>query len=114
MKTHVFIWTHLKLQLLVAVSALIGLLVIGTVVYHYMEDWSWASSFYFSACTITTVGYGDLAPTTETARLFTAFYALIGVGIAFASLGILGTSYLRRSQEIISKARSGNENKGDA
>jgi hypothetical protein len=33
--------------------------------------------------------------------LFTAFYALVGVGIALASLGVLGANYLRRSQEML-------------
>ncbi len=107
MRLDIFGWTHLRLQMIVAISALTGLIVLGTVVYHQMEHWSWVSSFYFSACTITTVGYGDLAPTTDASRLFTAFYALIGVGIAFTSLGVVGANYLRRSQEILLSVRSG-------
>lgn len=101
MKSNIFGWTNLRMQVIVAVSALAGLVVIGTVVYHFLEGWSWIASFYFSACTITTVGYGDLVPTTDASRLFTAFYALVGVGIALASLGVLGANYLRRSQEML-------------
>jgi voltage-gated potassium channel len=89
----------------VTVSALASLLVGGTVVYHYLEGWSWISSFYFTACTLTTVGYGDLFPTTDVARLFTAVFALAGVAIAFASLSILGTIYLQRSEDLLSKVR---------
>ena len=40
----------------------------GTVVYHFVEDWSWVDSFYFSSVALTTVGFGDLTPTTGTVR----------------------------------------------
>jgi len=109
MRLNILGLTSLKLQLIVAISALTGLIAVGTVVYHQLENWSWVSSFYFSACTVTTVGYGDLTPTTDASRLFTAFYALIGVGIALTSLGVIGASYLRRSQEILLSVRTGLE-----
>ncbi|HEX5480703.1 MAG TPA: potassium channel family protein [Dehalococcoidia bacterium] len=56
-------------------------LVTGTVFYHVAEGWGWLDSLYFSVITLTTVGYGDFAPTTELARAFTIAYVLIGVGI---------------------------------
>jgi hypothetical protein len=98
--------SNLRAQLFVAMSALIGVIIVGTVVYHNLEGWSWTNSFYFSVCTVTTVGYGDLAPTTDGARLFTAFYVLTGVSIAFTALGVLGANYLRRSQEVLLSMRS--------
>lgn len=56
-------------------------LVTGTVFYHLAEGWGWLDSLYFSVVTLTTIGYGDFAPTTELARAFTIGYVLIGVGI---------------------------------
>jgi voltage-gated potassium channel len=109
MKSKLFNWSNLRVQLFVALSALIGMIAVGTVVYHHIEGWSWADSFYFSVCSITTVGYGDLVPTTEGARLFTAFYVLVGVAVAFTSLGVLGANYLRRSQEVLLGMRSPKE-----
>ncbi len=76
---------------------------IGTVVYHMLEKWSWVVSFYFSVCTLTTVGYGDYYPTTDTARLFTAFYVLVGVSIAFSTFGYLGARYLRHSEDMLKR-----------
>jgi voltage-gated potassium channel len=87
----------------VMVTALLSLIAIGTVTYHYLEDWSWVSSFYFTVCTLTTIGYGDLVPTSDASRLFTAFFALAGVTIAFTSLSALGTIYLRRGEHILSR-----------
>ena len=38
---------------------------IGSVVYHYLEDWSWLDAVYFSIITLTTIGYGDFSPVTK-------------------------------------------------
>lgn len=62
-------------------SAAVALLALGTVVYHWLEDWAWIDSFYFSAVAVTTVGFGDLVPTTNPAKLFTVFYVISGIGI---------------------------------
>lgn len=61
--------------------AAVGLLAIGTVVYHWLEGWSWVDSLYFSAVTLTTVGYGDLSPTTDAAKLFTVVYIFSGMTV---------------------------------
>ena len=52
---------------------------IGAVVYHWLEGWGWVDSFYFVVITLTTIGYGDLAPTTPLTKLITIFYSLNGV-----------------------------------
>jgi voltage-gated potassium channel len=86
-------------QIAAVFSTLLTLIAIGTVCYRYLEEWSWIDSFYFTVCTVTTVGYGDLVPSSDVSRLFTALYALAGVSLALASLGIVGTSYLTGRQE---------------
>jgi hypothetical protein len=52
---------------------------IGAAVYHWLEGWSWLDSFYFVVVTLTTIGYGDLSPTTPLSKLITIFYGLNGV-----------------------------------
>ena len=68
-----------------AVAAL-GLLAVGTVAYRLLEDWSWVDAFYFSAVAVTTVGFGDLAPSTDGSKLFTVLYIFTGIGIITAYL----------------------------
>jgi hypothetical protein len=65
---------------LLALSAL-TLLAVGTVAYQLFEDWSWVDSLYFCVVAVTTVGFGDLSPTSDGAKLFTVFYILSGVTI---------------------------------
>lgn len=67
----VFIW---------AASALL----IGTITYHYLEGWSPLDALYFSVITLATVGYGDLTPTTPTAKIFTIVYVINGLSILLA------------------------------
>jgi voltage-gated potassium channel len=68
--------------------SLFGLVVLtlgcGTVFYWRAEGWSLLDSFYFSSITLTTVGYGDLVPTTAVGKIFTVFYVFAGVGIIVA------------------------------
>ncbi|MCB9261803.1 MAG: two pore domain potassium channel family protein [Flavobacteriales bacterium] len=53
----------------------------GSVFYHFVEGWGWVDSVYFSVVTLTTVGFGDLAPQTDMGKIFTIFYILVGIGI---------------------------------
>lgn len=60
---------------------------IGVVFYHTIEKMAFVDAFYFTAMTLTTVGYGDFAPQTDAGKLFTSFFAFLGVAtfLAFAS-----------------------------
>jgi hypothetical protein len=75
---------------LLGVAAVL-LLASGTVAFHAMEGWSWVDSFYFSAIAGTTVGFGDLTPTTDVSKLFSVLYI-------FVAVGILGTFLDKRLQ----------------
>jgi hypothetical protein len=65
------------------------LLASGTVFYWRFEDWTVLDSLYFSVITLTTVGYGDLAPTRAPTKIFTIVYVLIGLGILVSFLSIV-------------------------
>ena len=75
-------WERYAYRIL-AVAA-VGILALGTVVFHYLEGWSWVDAFYFSAVAGSTVGFGDLSPTTDASKL-------ISVAYIFSSVAILGT-----------------------
>ena len=81
------------------------LLVSGTAFYWVAEDWSLIQSLYFSVVTLTTVGYGDLTPTTDYSRIFTIIYIFIGLGVLVAFLSSLAQHYIRHKVEIADHAR---------
>jgi voltage-gated potassium channel len=67
-----------------ALSLLVlGLLGSGTIFYMVVEGWSFVDAIYFSTIVLTTIGLGD-TPDSDLAKLFTAAYALIGIGVLVA------------------------------
>jgi hypothetical protein len=55
------------------------IIVIGAMLFHWLEGWGWLDSFYFVVITLTTIGYGDFSPTTPATKLITIFYGINGV-----------------------------------
>ena len=49
-------------------------------------------SMWWSVVTLTTIGYGDVYPTTPGGRLFTALVALVGVGLIAIPSGLLASA----------------------
>jgi hypothetical protein len=60
---------------------LIAIVTGGTVFYHYHEGWTWVDSIYFTVVALTTVGFGDLAPTTQLSRAVTIGFLFFGVSL---------------------------------
>lgn len=87
-------------------SAVILLFFIGTFAYHQLEGWSYIDSFYFTGVTLTTIGYGDLAPTTDSSKIFTVFFAIAGIGILLVTLTFLGQYFLQREKEFKEKYKT--------
>lgn len=78
------------LKLLALSTAIIGL---GTIMYRLLEKWEWVDCLYFSVVTLTTVGYGDIAPTTTGGKIFTIFYIILGLGIILNFIEIIHLHY---------------------
>ncbi len=73
----------IDIELRRAFVVLMLMLGVGTYVYALAEGWSVLDAAYFSVITLTTIGYGDMHPTTQFAKLFTMGYVLVGVGLVF-------------------------------
>jgi len=67
-------------QLIQCVSVLCLVLGVGVYGYTQLEGLTAFEALYLSAATLSTVGYGDLAPHSELGRLFTIAYILLGLG----------------------------------
>jgi voltage-gated potassium channel len=71
----------------------------GTLFYWQIEGWTLLDAFYFSSITLTTVGYGDLAPVTQAGKLFTVFYIFTGIGLIVAFLNAVARTAIEQREE---------------
>ena len=70
----------------------------GGTIYSTVEKWSVVDAFYFSVTTLTTVGLGDLAPTTMLGKLFTVLYIFVGVGLIAGFINSLAKETFARGR----------------
>ena len=70
---------------------------------HIFENWSAIDALYFSVCTFTTVGFGDITPTSDASRAFTMIYAVLGVVLISTLVGEVMVDFAEASQQKFSK-----------
>tara|TARA_B110000091_G_C13790347_1_gene465337 strand:+ start:233 stop:2038 length:1806 start_codon:yes stop_codon:yes gene_type:complete len=80
-----------KLILQPSVSNATGKVLFGSVV----------DSLYFSVCTFTTVGYGDIYPQQDGLKIFTVFYSLCGVAIVAVGVNVMFNACIHSTKECI-------------
>lgn len=76
-------------RLRLALTIFIAVLVTGTVVFRHLLELGWIDALYFTVVTLATVGYGDIQPLGQDARLFTVAFILGGLGAASYSISIV-------------------------
>jgi hypothetical protein len=78
----------------------------GSAFYMLVEGWSVLDALYFSVVTLATIGYGDLTPTTDLAKVFTIFYVLIGIGLVASTVATLATAAVRADSDRRAQVRA--------
>lgn len=85
-----------RTKIYTAVFLLSLLLAIGVIGFKIMSDYSWVDAIYMTVITITTVGFGEVQPLDDHAKIFTIFLIL-------ASVVILGYAITVITEYILSK-----------
>ena len=98
--------TSRQIEIVITTVALV--MVIGTLSYHALEGWGYIDSFYFTGITMTTIGYGDMHPTTPLSKIFTVFFAFGGVGVSLFALSLIATGYFERRERLRDEWRGKN------
>ena len=80
----------LKYVLLVSVSVIL----VGSVIMTYLEHMSFSDALWWSLVTVTTVGYGDLSPSTDVGRVVAAVLMVVGIGVIGSLSSSLTTYFL--------------------
>ncbi|MBC8754070.1 ion transporter [Kordia sp. YSTF-M3] len=89
-----------KEQLAISLFAVLMLLVISSTLMYYVENEAQPEAFssipatmWWGVATLTTVGYGDVYPITETGKLMAGVIAILGVGLFALPAGILANGF---------------------
>lgn len=90
---------HKQHPIIVALLFLAILLGGGSMLFHSLESWTWIESFYFTVATVATVGYGDIAPTSDTTRLVAALFIIFGVAIGAGIIRYMINAIVRSQAE---------------
>ena len=74
-------------RLTLALLYMLGVSILGSIGFVFLEGLSWFQAIYLTVATISTVGYGDLTPHTAAGKLLSMGIMIGGVGVAlyFAS-----------------------------
>lgn len=93
-----------------ALRHLAGYLMLVVICFSFvLEKWKIVDSLYFAVVVFTTVGYGDLSPTSDASRLIAMVLAFYGIVILGIFLGLVGDvileRYTRTKEDKMSNAR---------
>lgn len=89
---------------LIALFLVLSYIGVGILFYHFVEKWPVVDCVYFAMVIITTVGYGDVIPLSETGKAFTIFFAFYGICTIGMALGRLARLFLERQKGIAKEA----------
>ncbi|XP_070557447.1 two pore potassium channel protein sup-9-like [Ptychodera flava] len=67
------------------------------------REWNFATCLYLTVTAITTIGYGDIAPITQTGRIIMLFYSVIGIPLNLVFLDSFGDLLAKLTSKILRK-----------
>ena len=74
--------TPQRIEAVYSILFLILWMMVGTVGYSFLEDWSLLDGLYMAFITLTTIGYTEVHELSKTGRVFTMIFGLVGIGSA--------------------------------
>jgi voltage-gated potassium channel len=88
-------------QLISSVSVVLILMIISSIIIYYVENPAQPDVFkdafsglWWAVATFTTVGYGDIFPITSVGKIFSAFIAVLGIGLVAVPTGIISAGFV--------------------
>lgn len=99
-----------RTKLYLAFSLTLAVVLIGTMGYRYISDYTWVDALYMTIITMATVGFKEVQPLDDTAKIFTVFLIVASVFILGFAISVL-TEYLlgRNSMQLLKKTRVKNK-----
>ncbi|TMM56052.1 potassium channel protein [Maribacter algarum] len=97
-------------KIYLAIILLHAVVLIGVLGYRFLADYTWTDALYMTVITMATVGFKEVQPLDDTAKIFTVFLILASVFILGFAIAVL-TEYLlgRNSLQLLKKKRVKNK-----
>lgn len=73
--------------------------IVGAAGMYLAEGRSFTDSLWWSFVTVTTVGYGDISPSTTIGRIIAAILMLVGIGFLGILTGTISTFFIKQEKE---------------
>ena len=85
-------------------ASIIAYFVVAGLVFGYGEGWSLLDSIYFATVVSSTVGYGDIHPTSAGTRVATVLLAFVGITLIFSQVAwAMANAFMPAAQWMRSK-----------
>jgi voltage-gated potassium channel len=75
-------------------TALLFLMLVGMVGFHFIEGWPWFDGLYMVVTTFTTIGYQEIHPLSHAGRILNLGLIIMGVSLVFLCIGALTQALL--------------------
>ncbi len=80
-------------KIYIAITLLMVVVATGVVGFRFFSDYSWVDALYMTVITMSTVGFGEVQPLDDNAKLFTVFLISTSVAIFAYSVSVI-TEYI--------------------
>ncbi len=93
-------------KIYLALTLIASVFIIGVLGYRFISDFTWMDALYMTVITVTTVGFSEVGPLSNDAKLFTVFLIISSVFIFAFSISII-TEYIlsRNSLQLLKKKK---------
>lgn len=97
-------------RIYLAITLMLAVLLFGVFGYRFISDYTWLEAFYMTIITVTTVGFREVRPLSDEAKIFTVFLIILSVFIFAFALSVI-TEYIlnRNSLQLLKKKKVKNQ-----
>ena len=83
-------------RIYVAILLIISMLMLGVFGFRFLAEYTWTDAVYMTMITISTVGFGEVQPLNDSAKIFTVILILVSVIVLGYAISII-TEYILSS-----------------
>ena len=93
-------------RIYVAILLIISMLMLGVFGFRFLAEYTWTDAVYMTMITISTVGFGEVQPLNDSAKIFTVILILVSVIVLGYAISIITEYILSSSNFELIKQRS--------